>query len=230
MFIPIGDTNIRLRKPYITYSIIIINTVIFIYQLTIPQQFIIDWFYSFGLVPSQLFSYNFLLKIHTIFTSLFIHGGFAHIAGNLLYLWIFGDNIEGTLGHSKFIIFYLSCGIFASLVQSIINPVSDVPIIGASGAISGILGAYLIKYPRARVKVLIFLIFFIEIISIPAVYVLGFWFFIQLTNGLGSLSFQQEGGVAWFAHISGFLMGIFLLLLFDPYERKRIWKEMNRYH
>lgn len=229
MFIPIGDSNIRLRKPYITYGIIIANFAIYFYQLSLPHSELKQWFLTLGLVPSKVFTGEVISTIKSFFTSLFVHAGFAHIAGNMLYLWIFGDNIEGTLGHFKYAVFYLCCGIFASLVQTFINPASDLPIIGASGAISGILGAYLLKYPRARVHVIIFLIFFIQKISIPAVYVLGFWFLVQLTNGLGALSFQQEGGVAWFAHIGGFLMGIFLLLMFDPYERKRLWREMNRY-
>lgn len=181
-----------------------------------------------GVVPSHLFREGILSSITPFFSSLFIHGGFFHLAGNMLYLWIFGDDIESTLGHGRFIFFYFSCGIVATLVQVITNPVSNLPIVGASGAISGILGAYLIRYPRARVQVLIWLFIFIKRVWIPAIYVLGFWFLIQVSNGLGALTFQQQGGVAWFAHIGGFLAGVLGLLLMDSYERKRLWKKLNR--
>jgi membrane associated rhomboid family serine protease len=145
-----------------------------------------------------------------------------------LYLWIFGDNIEGILGHVKFLMFYLLCGILATLCQIVLNSQASLPIIGASGAISGVLGAYLLRYPRAKIQVFLWFFFIIRRAWIPALYVLGFWFLIQLSNGLGALTFRQQGGVAWFAHIGGFLAGIVLLLALEPYERKRMWKQLNQ--
>jgi membrane associated rhomboid family serine protease len=143
-----------------------------------------------------------------IFTSMFIHGGFAHIIGNMWFLWIFGDNVESALGHVRYIIFYFVCGIAAALLQVMIDPSSSIPMVGASGAIAGVLGAYMIRYPRARVHVFVFIFIFITTIQIPAFYVLGFWFLMQLTSGLGTLGPDATGGVAWFAHIGGFIAGI----------------------
>ncbi len=179
-------------------------------------------------MTNQLFNNGFQGTVLPFFSSLFIHGGFLHLAGNMLYLWIFGDNIESTLGHGKFILFYLCAGIIATLCQIIIRPQVNIPIIGASGAISGVLGAYLIRYPRARIQVFIWLILIIKRVWVPAAYVLGIWFILQISNGLGALTFQQPGGVAWFAHIGGFLAGIALLFTLEPYERKRVWKQLNR--
>ncbi len=228
MLIPLRDSTFRLKTPYITYLLIAINFFIYFYQLTIPRPEYREWFYTAGVVPSHIFRGGIIPSILPFITSLFVHGGFLHVAGNMLYLWIFGDNIESLLGHSKFVVFYISCGIFATLVQVLINLSSSLPIVGASGAISGILGAYLLRYPRAKIQVLIWLFIFIKRVWIPAVYVLGFWFLVQLSSGLGALTFQQEGGVAWFAHIGGFLAGIALLLAMDPYERRRLWKKLNR--
>lgn len=228
MFIPLRDSTFRLRRPYVIYLLLAVNVFVFLYQSFLPRSFHREWFYMAGVIPSHLFREGILSSIIPFFSSLFIHGGFFHLAGNMLYLWIFGDNIESTLGHGRFIFFYFSCGIIATLVQVITNPVSNLPIVGASGAISGILGAYLIRYPRARIEVLIWLFIFIKRVWIPAIYVLGFWFLIQVSNGLGALTFQQQGGVAWFAHIGGFLAGVLGLLLMDSYERKRLWKKLNR--
>jgi membrane associated rhomboid family serine protease len=228
MLIPLKDSTFRTRRPVIVTGILFINIVTFIYQSTLPQEILRVWFFSTGVVADQLFSHGITGLILPFFTSLFIHGNLLHLAGNMLYLWIFGDNIESTLGHRKFLLFYLLCGIIATISQLFVNPQSGAPIIGASGAISGILGAYLIRYPRARIQVFIWLFIIIRRVWIPAVYVLGFWFLIQISNGLGALTFQQEAGVAWFAHIGGFLAGIALLLILEPYERKRIWKQLNR--
>ncbi|MDO9547541.1 MAG: rhomboid family intramembrane serine protease [Candidatus Marinimicrobia bacterium] len=228
MFIPLKDSSIRLSPPYITIAIILINICVFIYQSTLPPDALKSWIYSTGVVPNRLFDNGLIGLVSPFISSLFIHGGFLHLAGNMLYLWIFGDNIESTLGHGKFILFYLSAGIIATLCQIVIQPQADIPVIGASGAISGVLGAYLIRYPRARIQVFIWLILIIQRVWVPAAYVLGFWFLLQLSNGLGALTFQQQGGVAWFAHIGGFLAGIALLFTLEPYERKRIWKQLSR--
>ena len=229
MFIPLKDSTFRLSPPYVTISIILINISVFIYQTTLPGEALHAWIYSTGVISSQLFKHGVSGFILPFFSSLFIHGGFLHVAGNMLYLWIFGDNIESTLGHCKFILFYFAAGIVATICQLIFQGYSDIPIIGASGAISGILGAYMIRYPHARIQVFFWLIIIIRRVWIPAAYVLGFWFLIQLSNGLGALTIQQQaGGVAWFAHIGGFLAGIALLFILEPYERKRVWKQLNR--
>jgi membrane associated rhomboid family serine protease len=155
--------------------------------------------------PSPLF---------TVFSSMFLHGGFFHVAGNMLYLWIFGKNVEDTLGHTRFSLFYLLSGVAAAATQVLAAPASEVPMIGASGAVSGILGAYLILFPQARVLTLVIFGFFWRLLSIPAVVVLGFWIVLQILNGLGS--FGEAGGVAWFAHIGGFFAGMLLLIAMRP--------------
>jgi membrane associated rhomboid family serine protease len=227
MFIPTRDSTLRLSPPIITVSLIVINCVIFIYQTTLPADMVTGWFKSYGLVPNRLFSGE-PGAWFTFITTLFLHGGLLHLVGNMLYLWIFGDNIEATLGHAKFLLFYLSGGLLAGLTQVLIEPESAIPMVGASGAISGILGAYLIRYPRARVKIFFWFFVIARHFWVPAGYLLGIWFLIQISNGLGSLGFQSQGGVAWFAHIGGFIAGIILLLFLEPYERKRIWKQLNR--
>ncbi|MGC9362963.1 MAG: rhomboid family intramembrane serine protease [Fidelibacterota bacterium] len=228
MFIPLKDSTFRLSPPIVTILIIIINIGVFIYQASLSQEALQAWVYSTGIIANRLFDHGVIGAVTPFFSSLFVHSGFLHLAGNMLYLWIFGDNIEGTLGHFKFILFYFCAGIIAALVQILIYPQADIPIIGASGAISGILGAYLIRYPHARIQVFIWFFIFIRRVWIPALYVLGFWFLLQISNGLGALTFQQQGGVAWFAHIGGFLAGIALLLWLEPYERKRLWQQLNR--
>jgi len=228
MFIPTRDSTLRLIRPYITVGLIIINCIVYVYQVPLPKENLAEWFHKYGLIPAKLSHGSDLSSWWTFLTTLFLHGNFLHLAGNMLYLWIFGDNIESTLGHGKFLIFYLTCGVLAALTQVLISPASIIPMIGASGAISGVLGAYLLRYPRARVKIFFWFFLFIRQFWVPAGYLLGIWFLIQLSNGLVSLGFQSQGGVAWFAHIGGFIAGILLLLAFEPYERKRIWKKLNR--
>jgi membrane associated rhomboid family serine protease len=155
----------------------------------------------------------------TIFTSMFMHGGLFHIGGNMLYLWIFGNNVEDTLGHGRYLLFYLLSGVAAALAQTAVGPSSMVPMVGASGAVSGVLGAYLLLFPHARVTTLIILGFFFRLVQIPAMVVLGFWIVLQLLNGLGS--FGSSGGVAFFAHIGGFLVGMGLLYVLKPRARSR---------
>tara|TARA_B100000287_G_scaffold108326_1_gene100582 strand:- start:320 stop:970 length:651 start_codon:yes stop_codon:yes gene_type:complete len=202
MFFPYKDDNPRVLFPYVTYTLIAANIIIFIglnilsFQKTIYNPIIV-----FGFIPN---SFNLL----TIFSSMFIHGGISHIFGNMLFLYIFGDNVESILGHTKFFIFYLICGFGAALAQYAVNPDSAIPMVGASGAIAGILGAYMIRFPKAKVHVLVVIIIFITTFIIPAQIVLGLWFFIQLSNGLSSLGIDTTGGVAWFAHIGGFIAGV----------------------
>ena len=202
MFFPYKDDNPRVLFPYVTYTLIAANIIIFIglnilsFQKTIYNPIIV-----FGFIPN---SFNLL----TIFSSMFIHGGISHIFGNMLFLYIFGDNVESILGHTKFFIFYLICGFGAALAQYAVNPDSAIPMVGASGAIAGILGAYMIRFPKAKVHVLAVIIIFITTFVIPAQIVLGLWFLIQLSNGLSSLGIDTTGGVAWFAHIGGFIAGV----------------------
>ncbi len=158
----------------------------------------------------------------SLFSSMFLHGGFLHLAGNMLYLWIFGDNVEDQLGHVKFFIFYILCGLAASLLHIITAPNSKVPMVGASGAIAGVLGAYMIRFPRARILTLIFLGFFIRIVAVPALFVLGFWFILQLLYAFPSIG-STSGGVAWFAHVGGFLAGIVLFKLFSAFSKRRYY-------
>jgi membrane associated rhomboid family serine protease len=167
--------------------------------------------YMYGFVPAE---FNPL----TIFTSMFMHGGFAHIIGNMWFLYIFGDNVESILGHVKFFMFYLACGIGAALAQFFVEPASQVPMIGASGAVAGVLGAYMIRFPKARVHVLAVIIIFITTFVVPAQIVLGLWFLMQLSGGLGSLGVDTTGGVAWFAHIGGFIIGVTSLKYFQNFR------------
>ena len=206
MLFPYKDDNPRILVPYVTYVIISINVLIFVFQLNMgmansaaEREFI----YRFGFIPANF-------SIITVFTSMFLHGGISHIMGNMWFLWVFGDNVEGVLGHVKFAVFYIICGLAATMSQLFVDPSSTIPMVGASGAIAGVLGMYMIRFPHARVHVFAFIIIFFTTFRIPAMFVLGFWFFNQLTNGLGSLGFDTTGGVAWFAHIGGFISGVML--------------------
>ncbi|MBC8175252.1 MAG: rhomboid family intramembrane serine protease [Candidatus Marinimicrobia bacterium] len=210
MFLPYKDDNPRVMIPYVTYALVGINIFVFFVEILITPELRVNLIKFYGIVP-KLTSIDFGHYVITLFTSMFLHGGFMHLFGNMLYLWIFADNVESILGHTKFIIFYLTCGIAAGLLQTVIEPTSVVPIVGASGAIAGVLGAYMITFPRARVHTIIFIIFYFTIVRIPALYVLGFWLLIQLTNGLGTLGINTTGGVAWFAHIGGFTTGVALI-------------------
>ncbi len=206
MFFPYKDDNPRILVPYVTYGIIGANLLIFLYQLFLSStggNAEAHFIYTFGLIPAQFHILN-------LFTSMFLHGGIAHILGNMWFLWIFGDNVESTLGHVRYALFYILCGVAASLCQVLMNPGSEIPMVGASGAIAGVLGLYMIRFPQARVHVFIFILIFFTTIRVPAIVVLGFWFFNQLTNGLGSLGLDTTGGVAWFAHVGGFIAGIML--------------------
>ena len=201
-----------------TVLLVVCNTLIFIYQLGLGSQSGERFIRSFALIPARLFHAQAagdgaVPAAVTVFTSMFLHGGFFHVAGNMLYLWIFGNNIEDAMGRMRFVLFYTLCGFFAAFSHALTNTSSLVPMIGASGAVSGVLGAYLLLYPRARVLTLVPIFFFIRIIEIPAVYVLGFWFVLQFLSFLVSAG-SGGGGVAWFAHIGGFIAGFVLIGLF----------------
>ena len=209
MFFPYKDDNPRVLIPFVTYFIIGLNIFVFIYQYFIIQgaQLSENFMYTYALIPANP-------SILTIFSSMFMHGGFTHIIFNMWFLWIFGDNIESVLGHKKYLLFYFLCGIGAGLSQIQIDPESTIPMVGASGAIAGVLGAYLFRFPRATVHVLVILIVFITFIRVPAMIVIGFWFLSNLTAGIGTLGIEQTGGTAWFAHIGGFISGVLFNYLF----------------
>ena len=214
MFFPYKDDNPRVLFPFVTFGIITLNVLIFLGQFWISGNdpgIGKSLVYMYGFVPAE---FNPL----TIFTSMFMHGGFAHIIGNMWFLYIFGDNVESILGHVKYFIFYLACGIGAALAQFFVEPASQVPMIGASGAVAGVLGAYMIRFPKARVHVLVVIIIFITTFVVPAQIVLGLWFLMQLSGGLGSLGVDTTGGVAWFAHIGGFIIGVTSLKYFQNFR------------
>ena len=217
--IPLRDDNPTTTPPIVTVGIIVLCTLVFLWQQTMSEQASVVAVYAYGVVPAVLFGHDSLppgvARISpelTILTSMFMHGGWLHIIGNMLYLWIFGNNIEDTLGHIRFSMFYLLCGAAAALAQSLANTHSEVPMIGASGAIAGVLGAYLVLFPRAHVLVLVPLGFFAPLMRLPAVLVLGFWFLLQLLQG-GLMARGEEGGVAHMAHVGGFIAGIVLIFV-----------------
>ncbi len=215
--IPIRDRNPSSTFPYVTIGIIIVNTLMFLYELSLGTG--LDKFVmKFGIVPlkvsyySQASDLTFINAFFPFISSMFLHGGFIHLIGNMWFLWIFGDNIEDKLGHFKYFLFYILCGIIASSVHVFFNSQSNIPCIGASGAIAGVLGAYMITFPRARVVTIVPLFIFIQVMELPAIVVLGFWFVIQFFNGAASITASTSGtGVAWWAHIGGFAAGVIIL-------------------
>src|SRR5580693_6426415 len=207
--IPLRDIIPSRTTPYITITIITLNAVAWLFELTVPREYLSAFLNTYGVVPANFHA-------ATLITSMFLHGSWMHVIGNMWYLWIFGDNVEDRLGHGGFIVFYLLCGIIAAFGQVAINPDSMLPTIGASGAIAGVMGAYLVLYPRSRVLTLIPLIVFWEIIELPAIVLLGFWFVIQLFSA-GTIAITAStggGGVAFAAHVAGFVVGMIGGLMF----------------
>lgn len=221
--LPIRDANPSSRFPIVTITLIVVNVLFFLYELLlIPAGTSDQAILQMALVPYQMTHAFGPDAVIDMFRSMFLHGGWMHLLGNMLYLWLFGDNVEDIMGPVRFIIFYFLAGIAASLAQVAIAPNSEVPLIGASGAIAGVLGAYLVRFPRARVLTLIFLGWFIRLVEIRAVWVLGFWFVLQLFSGVLSIGVQTGGGVAYFAHIGGFLAGVVLVWVFAPQQRQAV--------
>ncbi|MBT3877486.1 MAG: rhomboid family intramembrane serine protease [Candidatus Scalindua sp.] len=217
--IPIRDRNPSGTFPYVTIGIIVTNIFIFLYELSLGSGLNI-FLKQYGVVPYNVKHYDHtfdLTLIHTFFpfiSSTFLHAGFIHLIGNMWFLWIFGDNIEDKLGHIKYLGFYILCGIIASSVHVFFNSHSVIPCIGASGAIAAVLGAYMVTFPRARVTTVVPIFFFLQIIELPAMIVLGFWFVIQFFYGAVSITTSTSGGgVAWWAHIGGFVSGIILFYI-----------------
>lgn len=225
--IPLKDDIPSETFPFVNYTLIALNLAVFLFEISLSPVHLTRFIYNFGFVPFK-FSYilscancSALQAILPVFTSMFIHGGWFHILGNMLFLYIFGDNVEDALGHLKFLIFYLLTGFAAAMFQYLIHPFSKTPMIGASGAIAGVLGAYFILYPHARVFTLIFFLFFVDIIPLPAFVYIFLWFIMQIINGSAALALQGAGGVAWWAHIGGFVAGMGMVLVIKKKPRPR---------
>ncbi len=215
--IPLRDDIPTRRVPIVNYVLIAANVLVYLFQsmLGSQEQTLV---YEFALIPFQFTNSLSMGDISDMFTSMFMHAGLAHIGGNMLYLWIFGDNVEDRMGRGRYIIFYLIGGIVASLAHIFTNPVSQIPTVGASGAIAAVLGAYLVLYPQSKVLTLIPLGFFIRLSMLPAALVLGLWFVLQFFSGVISLGGPDVGGVAFWAHIGGFVAGVVLAKLFAKPE------------
>ncbi len=219
---PINDHNPTRTTAYVTYALITINVLVFIHELSLAPPQLAEFFQLYAVVPKELSASFNGISVNqpvpeplTLITSQFLHGGFLHILGNMLFLWIFGNNIEDQLGHIKYLIFYIVCGILAALAQWFFSMQSGVPSLGASGAIAGVMGAYIIRFPRARITTLLFLGPFITFPEIPAVFFLGIWFVQQALYGIASLNVpsnigMESGGVAYWAHAGGFVFGVIL--------------------
>jgi membrane associated rhomboid family serine protease len=216
--IPLRSSEPHYSRASVTLVIILVNVLVFIYELSLPSWARNNFIALHGIVPARL-------QLSSIVTSMFIHGGFLHILGNMWFLWIFGRGVEDLLGHAKYLVFYLTCGIAAALAHILLNAGSPVPTIGASGAIAGVMGAYLVKFPRAHIATLVFIFIFITTVDIPAFILLLYWFAMQFFSGVGSIGYSQasSGDVAWFAHVGGFLAGMALILLLPTRQRVRSW-------
>lgn len=226
--IPLRDNIPSSRAPVVTVGLIIANILVYLNQMRLPPRAAVQFIYLYGLTPLEISSGDLLIPhpvplYATLFTSMFVHGGLFHLGGNMLYLWIFGDNVEDRIGRLKFLAFYLLSGLAGAAAQIWADPVSKIPMVGASGAISGVLGAYLFLFPHARVLTLIPLGFFYRVAEIPALIVLGFWIIVQILNGAMTLG-VQVGGVAWLAHVGGFVAGLMMVVLLTG-GRRRLHRE-----
>ncbi|HEY7292058.1 MAG TPA: rhomboid family intramembrane serine protease [Vicinamibacterales bacterium] len=220
--IPLRDVIPSRTTPYITTTIILLNAIAWLYEVSLPERTLTRFLYFYGVVPAAF-------SAPTLITSMFLHGSWWHVIGNMWYLWIFGDNVEDRVGHGRFILFYLLCGIAAALGQVAMNPESTLPTIGASGAIAGVMGAYFVLYPQSRVLTLIPWIF-LQIVELPAIILLGFWFLMQLLSAgtIAVTANTQGGGVAFAAHVVGFLTGVLGIFVFR--RRDRDYWDQNRYY
>jgi membrane associated rhomboid family serine protease len=211
--IPIRDENPTQRVPWLTVLLIVANAAVFAFEITLEPAALQELWMRWSLVPARFLADPFApAEMVTLVTAMFMHAGWVHVIGNMLYLWIFGNNIEDRFGPIGFAVFYLICGLGASGAQILASPNSTLPMLGASGAVAGVLGAYLLLYPGATVITVIPIFVFIEVARVPAFLVIGFWFILQLGSGLASLGAgeAEAGGVAWFAHIGGFVVGLVL--------------------
>jgi membrane associated rhomboid family serine protease len=220
--LPISDVIPSRTVPFVTIGLIVINVLVFLYQLMLPSELLEAFVRQYALIPAW-FSWP------SVFTSMFLHAGFLHVAGNMLFLWIFGDNVEDRLGHARYLVFYLGAGVVAALAQLMIDPFSKVPMVGASGAIAGVMGAYIVLYPQSRILTAVFVLIFFDIVEIPAIFFLGLWFLMQLLSGIGSLgpTSAAGGGTAFFAHIGGFVSGLIAGLILRVRDRR--WERWDHY-
>jgi membrane associated rhomboid family serine protease len=223
--IPLRDVIPSRTTPFVTVTLIAINTLAFLYELSLGEL-LERFLFDFGLVPAT-FSWV------AVLTSMFLHGGLLHFGGNMLYLWIFGDNVEDRMGHGRFLAFYLLCGAVAALAQTVFDPDSIVPMVGASGAIAGVMGAYFVLYPHSRIVTLLPFIV-IQVIEVPAILFLGIWFLMQFLSGIGSIADTagsgRAGGVAFWAHVAGFAAGLVAVFAFRRPERQKVewWDRAGR--
>ena len=212
--IPLKDDNPTRTFPIINYALIAANVAVFLYQITLPPNAYKAFLMANAMIPMRIPQFlagyvGFKMAFYPMFTSMFLHGGLMHLLGNMLFLYVFGDNVEDYFGHLPYLLFYLVCGIGSGLIHSLFNLTSSLPALGASGAISGVMGAYAVLFPRARVLML----FFVFLVPVPAYFVLGYWFLLQFLSGIGEFGAAASGGVAWWAHIGGFLMGMVIALM-----------------
>jgi membrane associated rhomboid family serine protease len=220
--IPLYDVIPSRTLPVVTVALILLNALVFLFELSLGSA--VDLLLlTYGLVPADF-------SLPTLFTSMFLHGGFTHVGGNMLFLWIFGDNVEDRMGHGRFLAFYLLCGAAAALAQTLMQPASLVPMVGASGAVAGVMGAYFVLYPHSRIVTLLPIIVVIEV---PAIFFLGIWFLMQFASGIGSIAAAASGdggGIAFWAHVAGFATGLVGVFVFRRPERQRVewWNDLSR--
>ena len=219
---PIRDTQRSYSRPVITTLIIALNVAVFLHEITLDSFSRNHFIQIYGLVPARF-------HFSSVLTSMFLHGGWMHIIGNMWFLWIFGDNVEDVLGHTKYVVFYLLCGLAAGMTQVMFSPGSRLPMVGASGAIAGVMGAYLIKFPHSRIVTLVFILFFVTTVEVPAVLMLLYWFAIQLFNGVGTIGYSHlsQGGTAFFAHVGGFIAGMILVAVMGTREKYARRQDLN---
>lgn len=215
---PLRDTQPSYSKPVVTILLIVVNILVFLFEFSLDPYAQNDFINAYGLIPDQFHFFN-------IITSMFLHGGWMHVLGNMWFLWIFGDNVEDRLGHVRFLLFYLGAGALAAVLQLLFNPLSTVPMLGASGAIAGVMGAYFVLYPQSRVLTAIFLVIFFDLVEIPAVFFLGIWFLMQLLSGVGSIGAGSagQGGTAFWAHVGGFVFGVGIGVVLRVRDRR--WRD-----
>ncbi len=227
--IPLRDINPRSSTPFVTVLLILANVAVFLFQLSLGPQVGERFVFFYGMIPAKLQvalsggDITIAQALSPLLTSMFLHGGFMHLLGNMWFLWVFGDNVEDRMGHFRFLVFYLLTGAGAGLIHTVFNWGSTVPAVGASGAISGVLGAYLILFPGTRVVTLVPLFVFWFLAEIRAVFILGYWFVLQLLSGVFSLGGVGSGGVAWWAHIGGFALGMLLVGAFKRPRRRVVY-------
>jgi membrane associated rhomboid family serine protease len=221
---PIGDENAgTIIKPIVNWTLIGLSVAVFIYQVSLPPRALEALFFQYGVIPAELTAgENYL----SVLTSMFLHGGFGHLFGNMVFLYVFGDNIEDAMGHISYLLFYLLCGIAAALTQVFLNPDSTIPMIGASGAISGVMGAYIVLFPRGNVRAIVFY----AVMLVPAWIMIGVWFALQLFSGFSTLGGPDVGGTAFWAHVGGFVAGTILVWLFRDKEAVARQNAVREHH